>query len=1102
MQMMYNVDYEIAAAVFAGVLYMYLSMQYSNNAKVNREFKTLIFYCLCANVADVVSGNVFNHRDVLPSWTFLLANTAYFVVAAFLGYQFSVYAATYLYKEKKEGNRIISGVVLVSYIILLVINLYAGNLFSMNADKDYVHGPMYLVVYAVPGYYIGYAFIKSMINIKEYDVSQRIGLVTFYILCAAGMIIQCLFVPYTLVAMFSITVGALVMMFLLETPDYQQLLQTTGDLKEAKEEAQAANRAKTEFLANMSHELKTPINAVLGYNEMIARETEKADIVDYTKNVDAAGKTLLSIVNDILDFSQLDSGKNKLEYKDYDVAEFFEHIMIYAKNVAREKDLLLEFDIAPEVPCVLKSDPVRLAQIFNNLISNAIKYTKIGSVKVKVGFNKIDDTSGIMSVSVKDTGNGMTPEDVQRITDSFTRGDVKNNRNVQGVGLGLAVVTNILDLMGSELRIDSTYGKGSEFSFEIKQTIVNGSSVNKQVRQKKNYKENYFVAPRARVLVVDDNKINLDLFKGILKDTKMYIETAMDGRQAVEKVEQGSFDIIFLDIMMPVMDGYETLWELRKRKLCEGVPVIAFTANATESQNSKFLERGFTDLLVKPIVLDTLLTMLRKYIPAEYIHKEGGQRSVVKEGGFLEGLDFLDVETGLEYCGNDESFYREMLGSFYDSVNIGELESLYDKKDWAGYRTKVHAIKSTSMSIGAVDLSLKAKQLENAAKEERMAYIELNHGIMIDALKNLMDKLGDIVIKEERISTEGRDAKDMQSILVVDDNTMNLRMAEKILSKEYLVYCAQNYIETFEVLKTKKVNVILLDLHMPDMDGFTMINTLKADEKYKEIPVIFLTADNDRQTEIDGFKAGVLDFIRKPFVADIMLQRVSRILELDRLQNNLKDEVKKQTNEARERRIKVERLSFQALITLASTIDAKDKYTNGHSTRVAGYSKEIARRLGKSEKEQEDIYYMGLLHDIGKIGIPDEIINKRSKLSDEEYNKIKEHPVIGSDILKNISEIPGIAIGARWHHERYDGKGYPDGLVGEDIPEVARIIGVADAYDAMTSNRSYRDLMPQNKVRSEIENGKGTQFDPVIAMKMLEIIDEDKDYTLKEIREE
>ena len=213
---------------------------------------------------------------------------------------------------------------------------------------------------------------------------------------------------------------------------------------------------------------------------------------------------------------------------------------------------------------------------------------------------------------------------------------------------------------------------------------------------------------------------------------------------------------------------------------------------------------------------------------------------------------------------------------------------------------------------------------------------------------------------------------------------------------------------------------------------------------------------------------------------------------------DLQREVEKQTRAAEERRRQVERLLNQIINALAETIDAKDTYTNGHSRRVAQYSVEIARRAGKSDEEQERIHYMGMLHDIGKIGIPDAIITKNSSLSDKEYFVTRKHPEIGAEILATISEIPDLGVGARWHHERYDGTGYPDGLKGTEIPEEARMIAVADAYDAMASRRSYRDVLPQNVVYDEIKKGKGTQFDPVFADIMLQMMEEDVDYQMRE----
>ena len=340
------------------------------------------------------------------------------------------------------------------------------------------------------------------------------------------------------------------------------------------------------------------------------------------------------------------------------------------------------------------------------------------------------------------------------------------------------------------------------------------------------------------------------------------------------------------------------------------------------------------------------------------------------------------------------------------------------------------------------------------------------------------------------------DRKD--SILVVDDDKMNLMMVQKMLGIRYDVFCASSGYDAILYLRNHVPDMILLDLHMPEMNGLEVLEKIRNMHGLADVPVIFLTADNERETEVEILKAGAMDFIQKPFIAEVVIRRISRILELYHYQQSLQSEVDKKTAELRESNRKITNLTTQVMMALASAIDAKDKYTNGHSTRVAEYSRELARRMGKSTQEINEIYYIGLLHDIGKIGIPDKIINKPGRLTEKEYDMVKAHPVIGAEILENISELPGISIGAHWHHERYDGKGYPDGLAGEAIPEIARIIGVADAYDTMTSKRSYRDILPQAMARSEIEKGIGTQFDPVVAGFMLEMIDEDTEYRMHE----
>ena len=336
-------------------------------------------------------------------------------------------------------------------------------------------------------------------------------------------------------------------------------------------------------------------------------------------------------------------------------------------------------------------------------------------------------------------------------------------------------------------------------------------------------------------------------------------------------------------------------------------------------------------------------------------------------------------------------------------------------------------------------------------------------------------------------------------VIVVDDDTANLKMAGLILSRANMrVTALKSGQALLNFLDENGLpDLILLDIMMPEMDGFETIQ--RVHERHGEdVPIIFLTADDNEESETKGLSLGAADFIKKPFVPDVLSIRVRHMIELNHLQKNLEDEVARQTQEVAKKTRENEQLFFHVIQALAETIDAKDTYTNGHSNRVAEYSKEIAKRYGYSEKQLDDIYMMGLLHDVGKIGVPDAVINKPGALSEEEFNLIKNHPVMGARILQKIKEMPALAKGARWHHERYDGGGYPDGLKGMDIPEEARIIAVADSYDAMSSRRSYRDVLPQEKIRSEIENGKGTQFDPVFAGIMLDMMDEDPDYLMRE----
>ena len=338
------------------------------------------------------------------------------------------------------------------------------------------------------------------------------------------------------------------------------------------------------------------------------------------------------------------------------------------------------------------------------------------------------------------------------------------------------------------------------------------------------------------------------------------------------------------------------------------------------------------------------------------------------------------------------------------------------------------------------------------------------------------------------------ETRKMRKVVVVDDDVINLQVAGKILSSGGIHVTALksgealfNYLEKEQELP----NLILLDVKMPGMSGFDCIKKLHSlDSSASKIPVIFLTADESEGAEREGLSLGAMDFIRKPFVPEVLLLRVNNLIELVTLQNQLYFEVEQKTRENKN-------LFLQIVRSLAAAIDTKDVYTKGHSSRVAEYSRMIAKRCGFSDARQDEIYMLALLHDVGKIGIPDGVLNKPGTLTDEEFALIKKHSGMGASILKNIENNPKFEQCAMHHHERYDGTGYPTGIKGTEIPEEARIIAVADAYDAMSSDRSYRSHLKQDDIRNELTLGMGTQFDPKFAEVMLSIVEEDKDYKFR-----
>lgn len=537
-----------------------------------------------------------------------------------------------------------------------------------------------------------------------------------------------------------------------------------------------ASEAKSQFLANMSHEIRTPINGILGMDNMILKECRDESLREYAKNIQSAGQSLLSIVNDILDISKIESGKLEIIPIKYELFSVLNDCFNLTNAKLTEKPLKFELKINDKLPSVLYGDEVRIRQIINNFLSNAIKYTKEGTITFGIDYEEHSDNQIIMVISVSDTGIGIKEEDLGKLFESFTRIEEKRNRNIEGTGLGLNLTKQLVDMMNGEIIVQSNYGEGSCFKAKIPQRVENPAPIGDFEKRYQQYlsssdcKSGTFLAPSARILVVDDVEMNLKVVKGLLKETQMHIDTANSGRKCLECVAKQHYDLIFLDHMMPEMDGIETLNNLKMITDSPNteVPVIMLTANAIAGAKEEYMAAGFSDYLAKPIQEAELLEMLLKYLPAELTcqnnetpdcSKEKAEEECiiefdavqeaddVKEGSLyhLEKVEGLDITCGLSYCMNDESFYNEMLSEYLKSDKSSQLEDYFEDNDWDNYRIVVHALKSTSLLIGAVHLSEAAKALEMAAKDDDIAYIKSNHKAVISEYVKLMDRLKSII---------------------------------------------------------------------------------------------------------------------------------------------------------------------------------------------------------------------------------------------------------------------------------------------------------------------------------------------------------------------
>lgn len=539
------------------------------------------------------------------------------------------------------------------------------------------------------------------------------------------------------------------------TEQNHRLLDALRKEKRSQQESETANMAKSSFLANMSHEIRTPINAILGMNKMILREEKDPAIRGYAGNIQASGNSLLSIVSDVLDISKIESGKLEIIPVDYEVNSLISDCCNMAAGRAKAKELELLVECADNVPMKLCGDETHIRQIIMNLLTNAVKYTEKGTVKLIVS-GRFTDGGFVLKVDVSDTGIGIAEENLPQLFTQFQRFDLQRNRNIEGTGLGLSIVKRLCDLMSGTITARSVMGSGSTFTVELPQKVVDstpcgGVNLNYSAGAEHEYHHS-FEAPEAKILAVDDLPVNLLVIANLLKETRIKIDTAGSGRECMDKCSQQKYDLILMDHMMPEMDGVLTFEKLHGDKSSPNfeTPVIMLTANALAGMREQYMDVGFADYVSKPVRGAKLEEAIRRNLPESLIKPASpeipAEAVSTEPSGFADicgAVPELNVNAALQYCCGSAELLNDLLHDFTENDHFSDLKAAFEEKRWEDYRRHAHSLKSTSLMIGLTGLSERARAFELALKGGCTEFAELNHDSLIEEYSALLGKIKD-----------------------------------------------------------------------------------------------------------------------------------------------------------------------------------------------------------------------------------------------------------------------------------------------------------------------------------------------------------------------
>lgn len=611
--------------------------------------------------------------------------------------------------------------------------------------------------------FLAAAVVVSLYQKMELNIFMLISTIVYYLyMVLAGRYISqtgSFDVSETILDLLIILIGSLMLLVVIA---WNKQLQVR--LKQKAEEAETAANSKSAFLANISHEIRTPLNAILGMNELVLRESRQPHIKEYAMYIKNSGKSLLTIISDILDLSKIESGKVYLVNENYSLSSLVEDVERSIQKRIMEKGLELKIYVEPELHENLKGDEVRIKQIIMNLLTNAVKYTEKGEVRLYITGTVVDNKQDL-TIEVSDTGIGMRSEDMDKLFTNFERLDLKRNRSVEGTGLGLPITKNLLVAMGGDITVSSVYGEGSTFTATVGQEIVNEEQIGdyrKKYKEKLHHEVRYqesFHAEDARILVVDDNEVNLKIVVGLAKNTKLQIDTALSAAEGLKLIRQHSYQLLLIDHMMPEMDGIEMLQHVKTMDggIYKDIPAVAITANALSGAKQTYLDAGFCGYLSKPIDPERFEQIIKDNLPQEYVTECGdGNGDTATEGQETDGtsdpkqeeewsIPGIDIAKALSYIGGSRELYISLLQTYLDGSEerIRKLEECKNKEDIFNYDITIHGLKGISASIGADSMAIAAAGLEEACKDPQtaMTYIQMNHDQVVSRYRELLEQI-------------------------------------------------------------------------------------------------------------------------------------------------------------------------------------------------------------------------------------------------------------------------------------------------------------------------------------------------------------------------